>query len=420
MSVASASTQSTMPTAAETDPETLGWMQGFPPPPDKLITFQNGSFRSFPELRWAWSNIRQLVPTVNVWRGAGPASVLPRAEQDIGASASVTMDGRPMTFERMLGETYADGIAVLHRGKLIYERYFGALKAHKPHIAMSVTKSFTGTLAGILVAEGKIDPQAPVTDYVPELKASAFGDARVHEAMDMTTGLEYTEVYTDKNSGVFGLRRANGMAPIEPDYEGATNIFDFLCTQKKQGEHGKAFAYKTVNSDVLAWIVRRASGMTLSDLLSERIWIPMGAEEDAHYHVDRIGTESGGGGLSTTLRDLARFGETIRNHGRFNGRQIVPSQFVEEVARGGDPAKFKPAGYTTLPGGSYRHQWWVTHNAHGAYMARGVHGQGIYIDPKAEMVITRYASHPAAGNAANDPVTLPAYMALAKDLMAGG
>jgi hypothetical protein len=289
MSVATLSSPTTTPTATETDPETLGWMHGFPPPPDKTITFQNGSFRSFPELRWAWSNIRQLVPTVNVWRGAGPASVLPREEHDIGASASVTMDGRPMTFSRMLEETYADGIAVLHRGKLIYERYFGALKPHKPHIGMSVTKSFTGTLAGILVAEGKIDPQAPVTDYVPELKTSAFGDARVHEAMDMTTGLEYTEVYTDKNSGVFGLRRANGMAPIEPGYEGATNIFDFLCAQKKQGEHGKAFAYKTVNSDVLAWICRRASGMTLSDLLSERIWSPMGAEEDAHYHVDRIG-----------------------------------------------------------------------------------------------------------------------------------
>ena len=419
MSVATAASQQPA-TAAETDPETLGWMQGFPPPPDKLITFHSGSFRSFPELRWAWSNIRQLVPTVNVWRGAGPASVLPREEHDIGASKSITMDGCPMTFARMLEETYADGIAVLHRGKLIYERYFGALKPHKPHIAMSVTKSFTGTLAGILVAEGKIDPQAPVTDYVPELKASAFGDARVHEAMDMTTGLEYTEVYTDKNSGVFGLRRANGMAPIEPGYEGATNIFDFLCGQKKQGEHGKAFSYKTVNSDVLAFICRRASGMTLSDLLSERIWIPMGAEEDAHYHVDRIGTESGGGGLSTTLRDLARFGEMIRNHGRFNARQIVPSRVVEDIARGGDPEKFKPAGYTTLPGASYRNQWWVTHNAHGAFMARGVHGQGIYIDPRAEMVIARYASHPAAGNAANDPVTLPAYMALAKDLLAGG
>ena len=156
-------------------------------------------------------------------------------------------------------------IAVLHRGRLIYERYFGALKPHKPHIAMSVTKSFTGTLAGILIAEGKIDPQAPVTDYVPELKASAFGDARVHDVMDMTTGLKYTEVYTDKNSDVWGLRRANGMAPIPPGYEGATTIFDFLRAQQKQGEHGKAFAYKTVNTDVLAWIIRRASGMKLSN-----------------------------------------------------------------------------------------------------------------------------------------------------------
>ena len=419
MSVASNPGQQVQ-TAAETDPQTLGWMQGSPPPADRIITFQNGSFRNFPELRWAWSNVRQLVPTVNVWRGEGPASVLPREDHDIGASASITMDGRPMTFARMLEEAYVDGIAVLHRGKLIYERYFGALKPHKPHIAMSVTKSFTGTLAGILIADGSIDPEAPVTDYVPELRTSAFGDATVREVMDMTTGLAYTEVYTDRNSDVWGLRRANGMAPIEPGYAGPTTIFDFLCAQRKQGEHGKAFAYKTVNTDVLAWVCRRASGMALSDLLSERIWMRMGAEEDAHYHVDRIGTESGGGGLSTTLRDLARFGETIRNHGRFNGRQIVPEAFVADTMRGGDPEKFKPAGYTTLPGASYRNQWWITHNAHGAYMARGVYGQGIYIDPKAEMVIARYASHPVAGNAGNDPVTLPAYMALAKDLIAGG
>ena len=104
MPVAAAATQQTS-TAAESDPETLGWMQGFPPPQDKTITFQDGSFRSFPELRWAWSNIRQLVPTVNVWRGAGPASVLPRADHDIGASASVTMDGRPQTFARMREES---------------------------------------------------------------------------------------------------------------------------------------------------------------------------------------------------------------------------------------------------------------------------------------------------------------------------
>ncbi len=236
----------------------------------------------------------------------------------------------------------------------------------------------------------------------------------------MTTALAYTEVYTDPGSGVWALRRANGMAPLEPGYTGPTTNFDFLCAQEKEGEHGRAFAYKTINTDVLAWICRRASGLTLSELLSDRIWQPIGAEEDAHYTVDRVGTESAGGGLSTMLRDLARFGETMRNHGRFNGREIVPASVVEDIARGGDPEKFKPAGYTILAGGSYRNQWWVTHNEHGAYLARGIHGQGIYIDPAAEMVIARYASHPTAANAANDPVTLPAYMALAKQLMDEG
>ncbi|WP_296575703.1 serine hydrolase [Phreatobacter sp.] len=404
------------PDAAASDPVARGWMTGFPPPADKAITYADGSFRAFPQSRWSWSHVRQIVPTVNVWRGAGPASPLPRAETDLGPVAVTTMDGRAISFAAALAETYADGVVVLHRGKLVYERYFGALKPHQPHIGMSVTKSFTGTLAGILVAEGLIDPAAPVTHYVPELAAGGFGDATVGEVMDMTTGLAYSEIYTDPSSDIFALRRANGMAPPLPGTP-QLSLLDYLTTIGKQGEHGRVFAYKTVNTDVLAWILRRVSGQSLSDLLSTRIWQPMGAEEDAYYHVDRLGIESGGGGLNTTTRDLARFGEVMRNRGAFNGRQIFPAGVADAIARGGDPGKFAPAGYATLPGWSYRNQWWVSHNAHGAYMARGVFGQALYIDPKAEMVIARYASHPVAGNVANDPVSLPAYMAVARHLM---
>jgi CubicO group peptidase (beta-lactamase class C family) len=402
--------------AADTDPAKLGWMTGFPPAPEVAITYADGSFRQFPQLRWAWSNIRQLVPTIAVWRGAGPVSALPRAEQDLGSVKLTTMDGKDITFEQALAETYTDGLIVLHRGRLVFERTFGALQPHKQHIAMSVTKSFTGVLAGMLVAEGAIDRDARVPTYVPELAGSAFGDATVGQVMDMTTGLKYTEVYTDRNSDVWAMRRANGMAPPEPGAP-PTSLLEYLTTQQKEGEHGRAFAYKTINTDVLAWIVRRVTGQSLSSLLSERIWQPMGAEEDAFYTVDRLGIESGGGGLNTTVRDLARFGEVMRNRGHYNGRQIVPASVVDDIAGGADPAKFAPAGYATLPGWSYRNQWWVSHNAHGAYMARGIHGQSIYVDPKAEMVIARYASHPAAGNVANDPVTLPAFMAVAKALM---
>jgi CubicO group peptidase (beta-lactamase class C family) len=405
-----------MPDPAASDPVALGWMTGFPPPADKAVTYGDGSFRSFPQLRWSWSNVRQIVPTVNVWRGPGPASSLPRAEVDLDAVEVTTMGGQTISFAEALAQTYADGVVVLHRGKLVYERCFGALRAHQPHIGMSVTKSFTGTLAGMLVADGLIDPAAPVTHYVPELAASAFGDATVAEVMDMTTGLAYSEIYTDPKSDVWALRRANGMAPPLPGVP-QLSLLEYLTTVAKQGEHGRVFAYKTVNTDVLAWILRRASGLSLSELLSTRIWQPMGAEEDAYYHVDRLGIESGGGGLNTTTRDLARFGEVMRNRGTFNGRQIFPASVADDIARGGDPAKFAPAGYATLPGWSYRNQWWVSHNAHGAYMARGVYGQALYIDPTAEMVIARYASHPAAGNVANDPISLPAWMAVARHLM---
>ena len=117
------------------------------------------------------------------------------------------------------------------------------------------------------------------------------------------------------------------------------------------------------------------------------------------------------------LRDLARFGEAMRLDGRFNGQQIVPKAFVDDVRRGGDRQKFAPAGYKTLPGGSYHSMWWVLHNAHGAYSARGIHGQAIYVDPAAEMVIARFASHPLGGNVNMDPTSLPAYDAVANWLM---
>jgi CubicO group peptidase (beta-lactamase class C family) len=133
--------------------------------------------------------------------------------------------------------------------------------------------------------------------------------------------------------------------------------------------------------------------------------------------VDPIGTPFAGGGFNMRLRDLARFGELMRLGGRMGGKQIVPEAAIADIVRGARKEDFASAGYATLPGWSYRNQWWISHNAHGAYTARGIHGQAIYIDPKAEMVIARFASHPMAGNVNFDPTSLPAYQALAEHLM---
>jgi CubicO group peptidase (beta-lactamase class C family) len=408
---APAQTVAAPPDAAASDPRTLQLMQGFPPPPDKTIRFGDSTSSRFPNTRWAYSHARELGPTVNVSRGSGPISSLPRAEKDIDGVRFKLADGRDLTWAEMLAQTWTDGILVMHKGHVVSEKYFGALEPQTPHIAFSVTKSFVGTLAETLVQQGQLDRNALVTKYVPELGQGAYADARVGEVMDMTVGVKYSEVYADPKADVWDYARSGGLIPTAPGYAGPHTFYEFLVKLPKEGQHGEAFAYKTPNAEVLAWIVKRASGKSLAKLLSELVWQKMGAEYDAYFDVDSVGGESGGAGLNTTLRDLARFGETMRLNGRFNGQQIIPAAVLADIQQGGDPAQFAKAQMTTLPNWSYRDMWWVSD--YGAFSARGIYGQVIYIDPKAEMTIVRYASHPVAGNAANDPISQPAYRALA-------
>ena len=413
--------QPALPSAEQTDPVKLGWMVGSPPPADKVIRFADGSGYKFPQTRWSFSNYRQLVPTTQVSRGTGNPVLLPRAlRDDLDAVRFVPLgktDAEAMTWGQAFNANYTDGVVVLHQGRIVYERYAGALRPEGQHIAMSVTKSVFGTLGAVLVAEGKIDAQAKVTHYVPELQSSAFGDATLRQVLDMRTGLRYSENYSDPQAEIWQHTRAGSVLPRPPNYQGPQTFYEFLQTVKKEGEHGGAFAYKTVNADVLGWVIRRVTGQSVGEYLSERVWKRMGAEQDAYFAVDTVGNEFAGGGLNAGLRDMARFGEMMRLGGRFNGQQIIPEAVVRDIAAGGDRAAFPQAAFPTLPGWSYRNMWWVSHNEHGAYMARGIHGQAIYIDPKAEMVIARFASHPIPNNPFNDPTSLPAYHALAQHLM---
>lgn len=397
----------------------MGWMVGSPPPADRILRFEDGSYFRFPQMRWSVANFRQLMPTVNVSRGLGEASLLEhQPSNEIDALTFVPLGGgEPMTWQQSLQANYTDRIIILHRGKLVYERYFGVLKPQGQHAAMSITKTFTGTLAALLVAEEKLDPERMVADYVPELALSAFGNASVRQLMDMTTGIHFSEDYADPKAEVWAHAAAGNPLPKPADYQGPRTYYEFLQTVKPQGRHGEAFHYRTANSDALGWVIARVSGQNVAQLLSERIWSRLGAEQDAYMSVDSIGTPFAGGGLNAGLRDLARFGEMMRNEGRYNGTQILPAEVVADIRGGANRDDFAKAGYRLLPGWSYRNMWWVTHNGHDAFMARGVHGQALYIDPLAEMVIARFASHPVAGNAANDPTSLPAFEAVAKHLL---
>ncbi len=408
------------PDAAASDPDKLAWMRGAPPPADRVLRFEDGSYFRFPAMRWSVSNFRQLMPTVNVSRGLGAPRPLPRAlREDIDAVRFTPIGSETsMTWGESLAVNYTDGIVVLHRGRIVYERYFGVLREDGQHGCMSVTKSFVGTLGAVLVAEGTLDPDKRVREYVPELAGSAFGDATIRQVLDMTTGLAFSEDYSDPNAEIWAHARAGNPLPKPKGFTGPRTYFEFLQTVKKQGEHGAAFAYKTANTDALAWVLARVTGQSVAELVSRRIWRRLGAEQDAYFSVDSIGTPFAGGGLNTGLRDLARFGELMRNGGKVGEEQILPAAAVDDIRRGASREAFAKAGYTTLAGWSYRSMWWISHNEHDAFAARGVHGQTIYVDPKAEMVIARFASHPSAKNAYIDPTSLPAYHALAKHLLA--
>jgi CubicO group peptidase (beta-lactamase class C family) len=411
------------PDAEASDPNALGWMQGSPPPPAKLIRFQDDRFLEFPQLRWTLSHMRELAPTATVWRGTASPSDLGVAphglEAGIDALSFEDLQGNKLTWAQSLQRTYTDGIVVLHRGRRIYERYFGALEEHRAHACFSITKSYAATLAATLLQEGALDEATAVSHYLPEMTGTAYEDATLRQVLDMQVGVEYSELYSDPKAHIWDYGRAGGLRPRAPDYTGPGNFYEYLRTLRKQGAHGAAFAYKTINTEVLSWVMKRVTGLSLPDMLSQRIWSQIGCEEDGYLTVDTIGVAMGGGGLSATLRDLCRFGELMRCEGAWHGKQVIPAQVIADIRRGSDPGKFALAGYTLLPGYSYRNMWWVSHNPQGVFEARGIHGQRLYIAPKAELVIARFCSHPVASSAANDAVTLPSFAAMCHLLTTG-
>lgn len=410
--------------AQESDPQVMGWMQGFPPPPERVITQPDAVYFSFPRLRWSVCHLRQFLPTVQVSRGLGAPVPLERPSPAARAELRAAIDAltfhpigaeAPMTWEDSLHANYTDGIVILHRGRVIYERYFGCLAEDGQHAAMSMTKSVTGLLAEILVAEGALDEAALVVDIVPGIAGSAFADATVRQVMDMTTGVAFSEDYADPQADIWDYAAAASPLPKPEGYDGPDGYWAYLRQVRPEGAHGAAFHYRTINSDMLGWIVARTAGRSVADLASDRLWRRMGAEQDAYMAVDGQGVPFAGGGLSLGLRDLARLGLLMLNAGEINGDRLFPAEVVARIRAGGDRAKF--AGYPTLPGGSYTGQWWVFHNAHGAFAARGVHGQTIYVDPTAGMVVARFASFPHAANGLSDPTSLPAFQAVAEYLM---
>lgn len=395
-------------------------MQGFPPAAEGQVTLAN--WRNPPFARWAFQHVREVVPSADIPNDPGNVWTLPPAAADLsGVRINGGAKGQ-VTLEAFLQHTNTDGLVVLHRGRLVHERYLNGMTPGTPHILMSVTKSMLGLVAGILSAKGILDPERLVTDVIPELANTAYRGATIRHLLDMRVGLAFDEDYTATSGAIVEYRKSTNWNPLGPG-EAPSDLRSFYANLRQStGPHGRAFHYVSPNSDLLGWVVERASGRRFADLMSELIWQPLGASRSAYITVDRLGAPRCAGGMCMTVSDLARVGQMIVDGGTRDGRQIVPESWIDDIATNGDPAAWAAgpfAEYFPDFPMHYRSKWYVERSPAPALFGFGIHGQYLYVDPKNEVVIAKLSSESAPIDPDNIRLSVRAFSAI-RDLLAKG
>ncbi|AZO37086.1 class C beta-lactamase-related serine hydrolase [Mesorhizobium sp. M2A.F.Ca.ET.037.01.1.1] len=349
------------------------------------------TWRLSPFNRWSFQNVGELVPSVHV--AAAPGGEGQAKSVGTLLEEKVSFAGGSETVGSFLKRSDTDGLTILKGGKLVGDWSAPHMPFGARHIIFSISKSVTAILAGILQGEGLFDPNAPVTHYIPEAKSSAYSDASVRNVLDMTVSLDFEEAYLDPQSAFARYRRSTLWNPGG----GSESLAAFLLTLQRLAEpHGQTYRYRSPNSDMLGILVERASGKRVSQLLSEKLWLPLGAASEISVTVDMEGTARTAGGMSMTPRDLARIGEMMRQGGTANGRRIVPEAWVRDtVATGGSFEAWQRGTMAFLfPKGRYRNKWYQTGHDSGAFCGIGIHGQWLYVNPKTEVVIAKMSSQP--------------------------
>jgi len=344
----------------------------------------------------------------SVARG-GTTRDLPSSDLDQGAIAALAVHTDAWgetTVEEILHRFESHGLVVVHRGRVALDWLASGADPSHRHRCYSVTKSFTGTLAAMAMADGRLDRSARVGDLIQALAASGFADATVGDVADMTVSMGYDEDYGDAGEApttgdllgfgdyLIALGLDLGLDP--EDAAVPRTIRSFAASIGAGGDaHGDIFSYATPVTDVLAWLLEEATGQTYGDALGQGIWSRIGADQDATLSLDLAGTPVAGGGLVITTHDLARFGLVLAEGGRIGDDQVVPVEVIESIRDGGDPEVFQRGGtYGYLAGYSYRDQWWLPGGAGRPLSAWGIHGQLLWVDPDAQLVVACHSGGP--------------------------
>jgi CubicO group peptidase (beta-lactamase class C family) len=282
----------------------------------------------------------------------------------------------PLDVDAYMAGQRSAALLVLHDGRLRLERYGLGFDASGRWTSFSVAKSLTATLVGAALRDGHIrSMDDKVSDYLPQMKGSAYDDVSLRQLLTMTSGVRWNEDYGDPASDV---ARFNNHKP-EP---GVDALVSYLRQLPREAPAGTRWNYSTGETNLVGLLLAAATKKPLSQLLSEKVWVPVGMEQQATWILSRTGQEISGCCIQATPRDYARFGQFILDGAKINGQPIVPDGWLVEAT-----------GSRTgigQPGRGYGYQWWTY--ADGSFTARGIFGQGIYIDPVRKLVIVSNAN----------------------------
>lgn len=376
-------------------------MVGFPPKAHTQVTFAN--YRDYPHSKWSFNNISAVFNTAQIPRG--------NAHWQFESNGKKLDKTAAKHISHVFANNDADSVIITQNGNILHEEYWGFAAPQKQHIWFSVTKSLVSSAFGVLIEQGKVNLSDSPVKYLPELKNSGFERVTIQHLLNHSTAIDFKENYTDLNSDflryyapAMNMAYIPGGRDANPQQTDIYGIYNFLAKFVKADKHvtpGDVFDYNSANTDVLGWIISRVSGMALNDFLYQHIWQKIGATHNAYIAVDRAYMPVATAGMSSTLRDAAKFGLLILQDGQFNGEQVLPKAWLTKITQVSDKQKrkmtvnpkYKNAGWE-----AYNNMWWILDSDKGEFAASGIHGQVIYINKSKNVAAVFYSSQKIAAN----------------------
>ena len=374
-------------------------MKGSPPPIEYQVTLDN--WRKYPFNSWSFVNVRNLIPTSPIYNNPDKEVILQKQLIDID---DLVIDHKNTSYK--LKEIFkicdTDAFLVMHKGKIKFEFYDKFTRFNTPHIIFSVSKSLTSLLTGILVEKKVININNYISHILPETKGTAYEDATVRNVLDMSIASGFIEDYTGQAKIFKKYRSSTGWdLPETNSTQTVKGLHDFLSSMPKSNQkHGKKYHYCSPHSDLLGWIIERASGENYSKIMADLLFKKAGINHEANVTVDKWGASRAAGGISVSPYDLLLLSELVRNHGSNKNGQVIPAAWIEDfVNNKNNNSYLNQDNLERFPNGNYRSKWYQTGFKDNEYCAIGIHGQNIWINPQKEITIVRMSS-------ASDPINI--------------